>query len=150
MTSRPLWRGGDPWVDFRPLLQGEAAGPVSFVSVNRTVYVVDVASNTYLRARAESWNSWRDDGHHRRLQEVVAATPCGLRVRWGRAEFGEYTSTTRIIAVFAGKVTELPDTDLLENATANWSGDGHPVAFCGAIYCADHLRGIHYAKDHQA
>ncbi len=147
MNSSLLWRGGDPWVDFKTLLVGEAQGPVTFISVNRTVYVVDMTEGTYLRARAESWNTWFDDGHPRVLRELVAATPCGLRLRWGRADFGEYTSTTRIIAVFAGKVTELPDVDVLKDGTLDWSAEDHPLESCGAMYCADRFRLVRVAKD---
>lgn len=142
MTSSPLWRGGDPWVDFRVLLEGEANGPATFVSVNRSIYIVDMAAGTYLRLRAEDWNTWVDDGRPRRLHELVAATPCGLRLRWGRPEFGEYTSTTRIIAVFVGRLTQLPEFDLLEDATIAWTSEAHPVEFCGAMYCADRMRII--------
>lgn len=150
MTSALLWHGGDPWLDFRVLLTGEASGPITFVSVNRTVYVVDVTESTYLRARAESWNTWLDDGHPRVLQELVAATPCGLRLRWGRAAFGEYTSTTRIVAVFAGKMTELPDADVLDEGNRNWTPVAHPVESCGAMYCADRFRLVPVVKDASA
>lgn len=138
MSSRALWSAGDKWTDFRPLLAGEVATPTSFVSINRTVYVIDAANGWFRRATEHTWNVWRSDNAERALLDIDAATPCGLRLRWGRRDLGEFVSTTPIIAVFAGDIAQgdgLPE-GLPEISWDDWGIRDHPSEDCGAMNCA--------------
>lgn len=135
-TNPALWTYGDKWVDFRPLLRGEAIGPISFVSVNRSLYLVDAAAGWFRRATSVGWNAWSTDGTNRVLHCIETASACGLRLQWGRAEFGEFTSTTSLIAVFAGELTAVEDCELPEVSFDEWRcPDGHPAHHCGAMNC---------------
>jgi hypothetical protein len=135
-TSRALWTYGEKWQDFRPLLLGESLGPASFVSVNRSLYVVNATERWFRRATAVGWNTWSSDGSKRELRHIETASPCGLRMQWGRAAFGEFVSTTAIIAVFAGEVAELDNDALPDVSFDQWlCPTGHPQAHCGAMNC---------------
>lgn len=133
MISRALWRRGQPWVDFRPLLEGEAIGAVSFVSVNRSLYVVNAAEGWFRRSAGDKSNPFRSDGSRRDILELVTATPCGLRMRWGSGD-REFISTTEIDAVFAGELDAGPD-DVIATDSVGSAAAGHPAMPCGAMNC---------------
>ncbi len=134
MSRRPLWTIGDDWADFKTLLAGEASGPVSFVTINRTIYVVDAANARFCRTTHEAWNTWASDDISRSLLDIVAATPCGLRMRWGRG-VGEFVSTTPVIAVYAGNLSELSADELPLVDWDEWEPRDHPRDDCGAMNC---------------
>lgn len=133
MSSRPLWTCDQDWCDFTPLLAGEGHVPISLVTINRTLYVLDFATRTFRRKTEESWNAWRTDGQVRNLLEIVTATPCGLRFRWG-PELGQFVSTTPVIAVFAGDLSATPD-EVPTIAWDDWTIRNHPAEDCGAMNC---------------
>lgn len=138
MASRVLWSAGDGWADFKTLLAGEGSGPVSFVTINRTLYVVNAAEGWYRRSTQQGWNTWASDNQERCLLAIAAATPCGLRMRWGRG-IGEFTSTTPVITVIAGDLTELDTDELPEIDWNNWSITDHPNEDCGTLNCENRV-----------
>lgn len=130
MDSRHvLWTPNHPWVDFMPLLYGEAVGPVTFISQNRSAYVINPGESWWRRETVLEFNRWSYDGVRLPLLQVLCATSCGL-VLWYAADYEDFAATTPIVLVVAGEL--LADAIDVTNVSRP---SGHPLTRCHAPYC---------------
>jgi hypothetical protein len=133
---RLLWQVGQPWADFRPLLLGEATGPISFRTQSGTTYVVHGAERWYQRLNADPTNAFPTDGQRRQLLEVAVASSCGLRLRHHH-DVGQFTTTSPITAVAVGEAVIV---HVEPSPPISRTVESHPPQRCGTNRCLLEVR----------
>lgn len=133
---RVIWKLEDPWRDLTPDLRAET---VTVVTSSLATHLIDPA--TAMFARLPGAHSMIGDRAWRRLDQIAAASPCGLILLCPQP--GDWHMSTPLVLVVAGIVTNWATLDEwadIEEAarskgTDAWDLADHPIEPCQALHC---------------
>lgn len=124
-----LWRIGDPWRDFRPIVT-PSGGLIAAVT-GGAVRVLDPDNQVHLRLPVDG-STLVGDGLSLELKTIEVFSPCGLIV-WGSTRYSNSESTRVLFVARLGPSGQLTPCESFGDP--KFTIDTHPAGECGARYC---------------